>query len=370
MAGCSIRMILSVMCLLWTMNPAGAYDKEDKPVVEIVTPKDKDVVSQVEEYEGRLQVVGWPVVFVRPVLENAPWWVQPAVDEVVAKKFSGRAYFGDRDTPRGTKFALVVVVVKEREEASKFKTGMTLKSLPDDLPHSKKVIFYRDERGSNQPGSEPRVVKFAGHTWDVKVGRRVGPGPNNFSDAKENVWLDDKGHLHLAITKTEGKWQCAEVVAPKSLGYGEYRWVVAGDLPDLDRHTVLGLFTYESTTREIDFELARWSDPANVNAQFVVQPYEKDSMYRFDTRKAKVLTCSLVWEKTFVRGRCWEGEDTSKEPLADWNYTGRKIPRPGTERARANLWLFIGKPPAMGGKQEVIIKSFQFKPATLAAPKE
>ena len=38
----------------------------------------------------------------------------------------------------------------------------------------------------------------------MKAGRRLGPGPNDFSDAKDNVWLDDKEHLHLAITKVDG----------------------------------------------------------------------------------------------------------------------------------------------------------------------
>jgi hypothetical protein len=49
--------------------------------------------------------------------------------------------------------------------------------------------------------------------------------------------------------------------------------------------------------------------------------------------------------------------------MATWTYTGRRIPPPGKERARANLWLFEGKPPASGQRQEVVIHSFGFKPA-------
>src|SRR5207244_2180790 len=97
--------------------------------------------------------------------------------------------------------------------------------------------------------------------------------------------------------------------------------------------------------------------------QFVVQPYTiKGNMHRFDTGKATVLTVSLLWEKAQVRCRSWEGEDTSKAPLAGWTYTGRHIPPPGKERARANLWLFDGRPPASGQRQVVVISSFAFNP--------
>jgi hypothetical protein len=242
--------------------------------------------------------------------------------------------------------------------------GTLCEDLPANLPRSEAVTFSRDGSWTRQR-PEPRTVEFSGQNWRVKAGRRVGPGPNDFSDSKENVWLDEKNRLHLAITKADGRWQCAEIVASQSLGYGEYRWVVSGDLPTLDRSVVLGLFTYETNEKEIDFELSRWGISEKPNAQLVVQPYTaKDSMHRFDTGKAKVLTCSLVWEKDVVRGRCWEGEDTTKEPIADWKYTGRRIPPPGKERTRANLWLFEGRSPASGNRQEVIIHSFEFKSST------
>jgi hypothetical protein len=346
---------LLVACFVLTPVRGAGDQKNDNPPAEVVAPKEGAVVAEVEEFEGRLAVSGWPVVFVRPLIEGEPWWVQPAVEEVVNGQFTGRAHFGDKNTPKETKFALVVLVARNKKEADRFMAGKTLSTLPTDLPHSREVTVFRDARGP---------LQFAGRSWRVKGGRRLGPGPNDFSDAVDNVWLDDKDHLHLAITKADNRWQCAEVVAEESLGYGEYRWVVAGDLAALDRQVVLGLFTYETTSREIDFELSRWGNKAKANAQFVVQPYTaKDSTYRFDTAQAKLLTISLVWEKDLVQGRCWDGEDTTKEPLADWKYTGRNNPPPGKERARANLWLFEGKAPSPGTKQEVVIHSFEFKPA-------
>jgi hypothetical protein len=345
----------------------GADEKTARAPAELVAPKEGATVSEVEEFEGRLGRDGWPVVLVRPEVEDGPWYVQAPVEEVTDRQFTGRAHFGDKDTPKGTKFILAVLVARTREEAREFKAGTTLKDLPADLPRSRLVAVFRGARTPDEP-SGPRTLSFSGYRWQVKAGRRLGPGPNDFSDAADNVWLDEQRRLHLAITRAGGRWRCAEVVADRSLGHGEYRWVFSGGLAALDRQAVLGLFTYETTTREIDFELSRWGDPAKANAQFVIQPYTaRDSTHRFDTGAATVLTVSVVWDKAEVRGRCWAGEDTGKEPLADWRYTGRRIPPPGKERARANLWLFDGKPPASGAKQEVIIHSFAFTPS--AAPK-
>jgi hypothetical protein len=213
-----------------------------------------------------------------------------------------------------------------------------------------------------QKPSARRSFAFGGQTWDVRSshGGKVGPGPNYFSDAQEQVWLDDKGYLHLAIGKTQDQWHCAEVVARQPLGYGEYRWVVSGDLATLDPRVVLGLFLYANDEQEFDFEFSRWDIRSNQNAQFVVQPSDKESKQRFDTGQATTLTCTLVWKEKEVTGRCWEGEDTTRKPIADWRYAGPKVPRAGRVRAQANLWLFHGRAPTEPAKQEVVIRSFVF----------
>lgn len=50
---------------------------------------------------------------------------------------------------------------------------------------------------------EVRTIIFAGHQWGVKDGFH-GPGPNEFSDSAENVWVDGAGSLHLKITNRAG----------------------------------------------------------------------------------------------------------------------------------------------------------------------
>ena len=38
-----------------------------------------------------------------------------------------------------------------------------------------------------------------------------------------------------------------------------------------------------------------------------------------------------------------------------------RIPTPGAENPRINLWLFNGQPPTNGLDQEVVIRSFRFE---------
>jgi hypothetical protein len=211
-------------------------------------------------------------------------------------------------------------------------------------------------------GKEGRSVAFADRVWAVKVGRARGPGPNNWSAEKEIVRVDAKGNLHLAISPDKGSWNCAEVTAPKSLGYGEYRWVIAGDFSALSLRSILGIFLYEDDDHEIDFELSRWGEADAPNAQFVFQPSSKDSRHRFDLGKAKVITISMDWSEKGVSFRCWGGEDTTKKPLNEWTYKGAKNPKAGRERVHMNFWLFKGKASPGAKREEVVIESFAFTP--------
>jgi hypothetical protein len=104
----------------------------------------------------------------------------------------------------------------------------------------------------------------------------MGPGPNYFAAA--NSFVDSGGRLHLRISQSGARWQCAEVYAADHLGYGTYTWVIGSRIDTLDANAVLGLFTWSDNAaynhRELDFEASRWgraSDPTS--GQYVVQPW-------------------------------------------------------------------------------------------------
>ena len=68
----------------------------------------------------------------------------------------------------------------------------------------------------------PREIRFAGYDWNVKSGQWLGPGPNHFSEAEEDLWIDTSGRLHMKIAEREGLWYCTEIVSIDSFGYGTY----------------------------------------------------------------------------------------------------------------------------------------------------
>lgn len=209
-----------------------------------------------------------------------------------------------------------------------------------------------------------RSVAFAGSAWAVKASAGVvGPGPNYFSDSPDNVWVDAAAHLHLRITARDGRWQSAEVILDRSLGYGTYRWTVASPVGRLDPNVVLGLFTWSDDPaynhREIDIEIARWGDAAGAaNAQYVVQPWHRAGNLRsFVQPDAAPTTHEFTWAQKSVSFR---SATAAGETIAAWAYKGRDVPKAGNERTRMNLWLDGGRPPTDGAEVEVVLSGFSF----------
>lgn len=211
-----------------------------------------------------------------------------------------------------------------------------------------------------------RTIDFGGYTWWVKTSAEpVGPGGNYFSDSEEHVRVDAQGRLHLRIARTNGRWTCAEVVCTRSLGHGTYRFDVATDATTINERAVLGLFTWDDQPadhhREIDVELSRWSDPANDNAQYVVQPFDREgNLHRFNLPAGLGATSHRF---NWARGRVEFRSTAGATSLESWTYTGPDVPRPGAENPRLNLWLQngFGSPPSDGRPVEVVIESFTYE---------
>lgn len=222
---------------------------------------------------------------------------------------------------------------------------------------------------------KPTVITFSGYEWTVKAGKPpLGPGPNYFSDGKDNVWLDDKGYLHLKITQKDGIWYCAEVDAVKSLGYGKYIFHLAGKIDKLDRNVLLGLFTYDCRSadaekvhyREIDIEFGTYgkTDKRVYGLLSVCPGYVKGNRVNFDIQMdGELSTHSFDWQPKSVSFRSVEGDGAAAKEIFSWNYTGQAINKPGQEVPMINLWLWNGKPPRDGKELEIVIRKFEFVPA-------
>lgn len=222
-----------------------------------------------------------------------------------------------------------------------------------------------------------RTLEFSGYTWEVKESELapVGPGPNYFSNNQEDVWVDGTGRLHMKIVMRDGRWYSTEIINTESLGYGSYSFTLAGPFEQVNENIVLGFFTWDTAApafnyREIDIELARWGDPANDNAQYVVQPYTTaGNIFRFDLpANVDSSTHVFTWEADRVHFRTVRGADRNGESIMSWAYTGADIPPAGDEQVRINLWLFRGAPPSDGQETEVVIDAFSFIPIDSSTP--
>jgi hypothetical protein len=207
-----------------------------------------------------------------------------------------------------------------------------------------------------------RLVSFAGRDWVVKVGKKAGPGPNDFSDSAENVWVDGDG-LHLRITKGDAGWQAAEVFLLESLGYGVYEFVVGSPIDALDRNAVFSGFVYESADREIDVEFSSFLASPN-NAQYVVQPYgAPDHLRTFAMPAAPVSLHRFEWRADHVSFESWAGAEPRDDArISEWRFAGGPIPPPGGEAMHFNLWLFGGSAPVGATGDHVVVRAFRYLP--------
>jgi hypothetical protein len=126
----------------------------------------------------------------------------------------------------------------------------------------------------------------------------------------------------------------------------------------------MGLFTWddgasEHRFREMDLEISRWGDPANANAQFVVQPYAVPAnLHRFEA-PAGVLRHTLIWEPGRATFRTTSGARSGGRLVAEHVFTSG-VPAPGQETVRMNLYLFGPPPDSLPGPREVVVEAFEY----------
>ncbi len=240
------------------------------------------------------------------------------------------------------------------------------------------------------------VLTFAGRKWDIKFGDQLfGPGPNFFSNHPNDVWVDEKGYLHLTITERDSVWKATEVICHDNTGYGTYIFTIEGNPVDIDSVVVLGLFTWDNTTfqeqanSEVDIEFSYFNRRDAFTAlQYAVQPTDfgieyPDRKYRPDVPNnawVGVSTHAFTWTDTLITWESWPGSEYGNgDPIGYWTFDLSNdsvskfengiwsdsliIPAPGpTTNARMNFWLLNGQAPKSGLRHEMVIRNFEYIP--------
>jgi hypothetical protein len=206
------------------------------------------------------------------------------------------------------------------------------------------------------------------YCWRRKysLGTPAGPGPNIFSPS--NVLVTSNGDLRLRIDRVRGSWRSGEAILNRSLGLGDYVWVLRSDPNKMDRNLVWALFLYADDTREIDIEFSRWSDPGRTaNAQYTLQPWTRNGTQRFFVIKGGRSTHRIRWSgfrnPGEFRFESWNA--SSSNPVASFSPTGGNNFRPGRERVRVNFWIYRyegARGPANNRTNAVAVMCFRFCP--------
>lgn len=299
-------------------------------------------------------------------IEGAGWWTKPTFANPLTTinsdcTWSTNIATGGNDI-YATRIRAFLVPKNANPEAS-----AGLACLPTSL-NTLAVASTMAERNSG-------LIAFSNYEWWIKSsGSTVGPGPNFFSDSRQNVWVDGNDRLHVKITNRDNKWYCPEVILKDTLGYGTYTFKLEGDIGALDENIVFGLFTWDNDAcsdhfREIDIEFSRWGDANGLNAQYVIQPWN-----RAGNRRQWMLPTSLKksihsfhWTPDSIVFSSLNGDSSAATDdliLHAWTYKGTYVPETLYENLRINLWLFNGLEPANQAEAEVIISHFEFIPET------
>jgi hypothetical protein len=223
-------------------------------------------------------------------------------------------------------------------------------------------------------GAAAEPLRFSGYDFTVKVGRRLGPGPNDW--AASQAFVDMRGRLHLRLSERSGRWYAGEVQSLERFGFGTYEVEVTADIGGQNRNVVFGFFNYPpadvgpDATNEIDIEFARWGSAANRPLNYTVWPAEaglrpahtsaafprgrRRSLHRFIWTRDRVVYHSAVI-----------GRDGTPSRAVGWTF------KPGEFRRRIgaspmpvffNLWGFRGMRPSDGRPVEVIVERFSYTP--------
>jgi hypothetical protein len=281
------------------------------------------------------------------------WWVQP---------FRSRPYTeiaGDGSwenvTHLGWEYAALLV-------APGFKPPAKLPALP---PVDDNILAIASVKGSSAPIAAPSLLHFSGYDWKVRssVENRAG---ELCQYEPANVWVDDKGSLHLRMGPTQDGWRCAGVSLTRTLGYGTYRFLVS-DSSQLPPSAAFTMYTRvdrqdPEDRADLDIELSRWGKAAGHNAHYVVQPYYiPGNSVHFDV-PGGAMTYVLSWGPGRAAFQAMAGNSAASRSRGMEHTFTAGIPVPATETVHLDLYDFHHQQSGVDHPVEIVVQKFEYLP--------
>jgi hypothetical protein len=207
------------------------------------------------------------------------------------------------------------------------------------------------------------TISWSGYTWDIKAGTGLGPGPNNWDDSTNSVWIDGTGSLNLKVRKSGSKWYCAEVWLPTALGHGTYEFFIKTRTDTIDKNLVNAFFLYQDDTHEMDVEWSKWGNGSNANnGDFAIQPstfqYWHQDIASGDWQKDRI-----IWTTTDGGADQVEFQvETNSVVVQDWTQSLPAAIDPSLALVHINNWMFQGHAPSNNQSETLTLVSFTFTP--------
>jgi hypothetical protein len=225
--------------------------------------------------------------------------------------------------------------------------------------------------------AQARTIQWKGHDWNVTTGGMAGVALGD----PDNIHIGADGFLQFTIVERDGKWTASEIFTQDNMGFGTYQWVVEGNVYDMDKSAVLGLFTYGPANsigvdgeNEIDIEFSQWNKTCGgCNADFTVYPSTgnrrvggapswEDNFF-VDGKGKHMITARMEWRSEKITFTIMNGIQpigTTSEVIKTETYSSntQNIPQEASP-VGINLWCFETTP---SSDQSVVIRDFQFVP--------
>ncbi len=177
----------------------------------------------------------------------------------------------------------------------------------------------------------------------------VGAGPSAWYDVSRRSSHHQEKSMVLEL-RTVGDRHYGSEYASERLG-DVNRVVIDFSGPTSIMHpsTVLGIFLYRDDQHEFDFELSRWGNPQDVNAQFVMHPIDRGGLFRFELEQAKRVRLTMSWTQKSITYAI----ETAKQTIAHTIQAKRLI---DTHDHRLHLNLWSAEERGVGGGRIVRFK--------------
>jgi PKD repeat protein len=193
------------------------------------------------------------------------------------------------------------------------------------------------------------ILVWKGFVWTARDGQGA-PQYNRWNP--QGIYVDYLDRLHLTIKNVNGVWYSSEADNDIDYLYGKYTWTVDQESLNLDKNTVVGLFTYETDVDEHDIEFSKWEDETKNNTWFSNQPRP---VYNAAVYPSEKVLCSIDWQPYGCRYTIVTESGTT---LADYTDNDAS-PTTVAESLAMNLWLWGA--PSNQAEIDITIYDFSYE---------